>query len=514
MELYQFLSTKGNTKNTVMPIRFHLHFWRIQRIGLFLICCLLLVFFCPSCSDRQASESNIVEKTALQSEEHFLVNNQGDTIPTGVPIPAKGKWINPDSVAKPKVVPLKGTPKVVPAHTNVYPAGTPKVVQIPKELIIITPGKNGIPLPKTIPSKGKVVPVSHSQSIPALVPQMRNSAISNTQYLDIKDQLQDIVQGLTLGANDYLPKPFHKEELLARINTQLDLHRIFSVAGHFVPNEFLHSLNRNRITEVLLGDHTEKEVTVLFLDIRGYTALSETMTPEENFRFVNAFHGRMGPVIQKHKGFVNQYLGDAIMAIFPTNPETALQAAIDMQKQLVKYNEERSLRGRQLIKMGIGLHTGQLIMGIIGDKNRLDAATIADTVYTASRIEGLTKYYGASILLTEDSLEKMENKADFHLRYLGQVLVKGKKNPIGIYECFDGDAPTLFTHKHNTTTEFKTGLNYYFNRDFPEASGSFSKVLKSNPEDKVAELFLNKAGRYIHEGVADDWEGVEEMTFK
>ena len=86
------------------------------------------------------------------------------------------------------------------------------------------------------------------------------------------------------------------------------------------------SLNRERITEVVLGDHTEEEVTILFSDIRDYTTLSETMTPEENFKFVNAFHGRMGPVIRKHEGFVNQYLGDAIMAILPKSPENALES--------------------------------------------------------------------------------------------------------------------------------------------------------------------------------------------
>ena len=124
-----------------------------------------------------------------------------------------------------------------------------------------------------------------------------------------KNQLQDIVQGLSIGANDYLPKPFHKEELLARIKTQVDLHQIFDVAGRFVPNEFLRSLNRERLTEVLLGDHAEKEVTVLFTDIRGYTTLAETMTPEQNFRFVNAFHGRMGPVIRKHGGVHQSIFG-------------------------------------------------------------------------------------------------------------------------------------------------------------------------------------------------------------
>ena len=127
-----------------------------------------------------------------------------------------------------------------------------------------------------------------------------------------KDQLQDIVQGLDLGANDYLPKPFHKEELLARIRTQLDLSKIFEVAGRFVPNDFLHSLDKERLTDVHLGDYTEWEVTVLFSDIRGYTALAESMTPEENFKFVNAFHGRMGPIIQRHNGFVNQYLLEGV----------------------------------------------------------------------------------------------------------------------------------------------------------------------------------------------------------
>ena len=149
-----------------------------------------------------------------------------------------------------------------------------------------------------------------------------------------KNQLKDIVQGLSVGANDYLPKPFHKEELLARIKTQIDLHNIFDVAGRFIPNEFLRSLNRDRITEVRLGDHTQKTVTVLFLDIRGYTTLAESMSPEDNFRFVNAFHGRMGPIIKRNGGFVNQYLGDAIMSIFPNNPEHALQAAIEMLEKL------------------------------------------------------------------------------------------------------------------------------------------------------------------------------------
>ena len=329
-----------------------------------------------------------------------------------------------------------------------------------------------------------------------------------------KDQIQDIVQGLALGANDYLPKPFFREELLARINTQLDLHRIFHVAGRFVPHDFLRALDRERITEVVLGDHTERVVTVQFTDIRGYTSLSESMTPEENFRFVNAFHKRMGPLIQQNQGFVNQYLGDAIMAIFPESPELALRSAIGMQQKINAYNVQREKEGWRPIKIGIGLHTGSLIMGIIGDENRMDAATIADSVNTASRIESLTKHYGVSILLSDDSLRHMTHPDEFHFRYLGKVKVKGKKEPVGLYECYDGDSPGEREAKQTSLTEFESGLEQFFNREFAQAAATFDKVLKASPADQPAKYFRNRSSHHLLNGVPEDWTGVEVMTFK
>ena len=290
--------------------------------------------------------------------------------------------------------------------------------------------------------------------------------------------------------------------------------QIHEATTRFVPNQFIRALGFEHITEVSLGDNVEKEVTVLFNDIRGYTTLAETMTPTENFKFVNAFHGRMGPFIQQHEGFINQYLGDGIMALFTKQPDQALSAAVDMQIALHQYNVQRIKKNRQPISMGIGLHTGPLIMGIIGDQHRLDAATIADSVNTSSRIESLTKHFGVSILLSEESLKKLEHPEQFHTRYLGQVLVKGKNEPIGVYECFDGVELSVFELKQKALAAFEEGLALYYQRAFHDAAEAFNRALKTNPDDVPSRLFLYKSVDLIAEGVAEDWTGVEVMVFK
>jgi adenylate cyclase len=289
---------------------------------------------------------------------------------------------------------------------------------------------------------------------------------------------------------------------------------IHQVSQKFVPTEFIKFLGKNRLTEVSLGDHTEKEVTVMFIDIREFTSLSEGLSPKDNFLFINSFNKRMGPVIRQNSGFIMQYLGDGFMALFPGGSQNALRAAIEMHKTLDDYNQIRKNKNRSPVRVGIGMQNGDLIMGITGDVERLDAAIISDTVNTASRIEGLSKHFGTSILMTGKCMENLTDPEEFNFRYLGPVQVIGKKKPIKLYECINGDQKSLYNHKLKTLGTFDRGMELYFNKEFAMSAVTFQQIFKQNPKDLTANLFLNRAAHLITQEIDDDWKGIQSMTKK
>ncbi|RIA08782.1 class 3 adenylate cyclase [Flavobacteriaceae bacterium MAR_2010_72] len=284
--------------------------------------------------------------------------------------------------------------------------------------------------------------------------------------------------------------------------------KVHKASQKFVPHQFIKSLGKDKLTEVALGDQVEREVTVLFVDIRGFTTLSENMSPTENFYFINAFNKRMGPIIRNNEGFIMQYLGDGFMAIFPNGAQHALNASIAMQKDLKTYNNQRKVKNRKPVKIGVGMQNGRLIMGITGDIERMDAAIISDTVNTAARIEGLSKYFGSNILLTDLCMKNLSDASKFNFRFLGPVKVQGKLNPIDLYECIDGDEPNLLKHKLNTLKLFKKGMDLYFNKEFAMAAVTFQKIFKKHTDDLPAKLFLNKSAHLITQEIGNDWQGI------
>jgi signal transduction histidine kinase/class 3 adenylate cyclase len=327
-----------------------------------------------------------------------------------------------------------------------------------------------------------------------------------------KNQMVDLVEGLSLGANDYLPKPFSKEELIARIKNQIALGRIYEVTQRFVPKEFIRTLGYETIMDVQLGDQVRQYMTVMFADIRDFTPLAETLGPEETFQFVNSYMQLMGPVIRRFGGFIIQQYGDGILALFP-HKDQALRCSVQMQEALLIHNQDTS-RSQIPVKVGIGLHAGPLIMGIIGDRYSATATTISDTVNAAARIESLTRHFGVKIMFSETIVEDQKVSAELEFRFLGQVQLKGKRTATRIFECFGGDEPVQRRKKLETLSTFRRALDAYEAESFEETMILLREILTQNPEDRPAAFLLRRAEQYHTEGTPQNWQGVDILDFK
>ncbi|MCP4398597.1 MAG: adenylate/guanylate cyclase domain-containing response regulator [bacterium] len=290
--------------------------------------------------------------------------------------------------------------------------------------------------------------------------------------LTAKNQVADLMTGFQTGANDYMTKPFSKDELLTRIKNHLRLTKTTQSFGRFVPLEYLRFLEKESIIDVRLGDHVAKRMAVMFSDIRSFTTISEAMTSQENFDFVNAYLRRVSPTIREHHGFIVKFLGDGMMAVFPEGADNAVQAGVSKLNSVAQYNTHRKQEG------------------------------------------GLTKYYGASLILSGETCRQLSNSGQYHIRFLDRVIVKGRTEPIEIYEVLDGEPPERMTLKLQTISTFTEGVERYQNRRFAEAKACFDEVLDVNQDDKAAHLYAERVNSFLTGGVPDDWDGITWMTAK
>jgi two-component system sensor histidine kinase ChiS len=238
------------------------------------------------------------------------------------------------------------------------------------------------------------------------------------------------------------------------------------------------------------------------------------MSPEENFKFLNSYLSRIGPEIRANNGFIDKYIGDAIMALFPEKPDDAVRAALAMRAKLVEYNEHRASAGYPAIQVGIAINTGRLMMGTLGEQERMDGSVIADAVNLTSRLEGLSRLYGETILITGPTLSLLAARRDFHTRFVDRVRVRGRKEAVLIYEVYDWDSPERIALRQQLKAQWSQAMNHYYGREFAPAFRLLRGLHGKDPQDRVAELFLRRTAALLKRGVPENWEGVELIDLK
>ena len=302
-------------------------------------------------------------------------------------------------------------------------------------------------------------------------------------------------------------------QMSSRIRNYINnISRLNASYSRFVPTQFLDILGKKSINDIQQGDQVEREMTVLFTDIRSFTEISESMSPKENFDFINRYLAYMEPVIGRNKGFIDKYIGDSIMALFPGDIEDAINAAIEMRIKLAEFNQVITQFGKESVDSGIGIHSGNLMLGVVGGEKRIDGTVISDAVNLAARLEGLTKIYGGSIIISEDSLVKIEDSENYEYRFLDVVKVKGKKKAVYLFEILNGEPERCRELKGKTKYRFGKAADMYQNKEFENALKEFQTIVAINPNDTAAQFYIKRCKKFLKNGIPEDWDGVERFN--
>ncbi|MBD1910425.1 MULTISPECIES: adenylate/guanylate cyclase domain-containing protein [unclassified Leptolyngbya] len=319
--------------------------------------------------------------------------------------------------------------------------------------------------------------------------------------LDRTDELGQLAESINLMT----------QQLKTSFNT-LEVQR--NSFSRFFPSEYLRFLAKDAVTDVELGDHVSKEMAIMFSDIRSFTTFSEKMSPQATFNFINAYLQRVSPAIRDHNGVIVKFLGDGMMAVFPDAADDAVSAGITKLRYLEAFNQELEANGSRPIAIGMGIHMGHVMVGIVGEHNRMQADTLSDIVNLTSRLEGLTKFYGVSLIISENVLKALKHPENYRTRFLDRAIVMGRTEAIAIYEVFDAEPEPIRQLKEKTLSDFENALEYYRLGHPTAAREWLEKVLFVNPHDRTAILYLERVALLQERGIPKNWDGVWAFTQK
>jgi class 3 adenylate cyclase len=320
---------------------------------------------------------------------------------------------------------------------------------------------------------------------------------------DTLNQLEIIHTGLYLSLGLFVVTFAQSFSLSSRFANAFRTTEIYaSTFRKFVPVQFLDKIAKDGISSIKPGNAEHISGTVLFSDIRSFTSISEKLKPGEVFSMLNKYLAYVEPPIRRHHGYVDKYMGDGIMALFENTGEhvaavNAIHAALEMQQQLVAFNKTRTAAQESELLMGIGLHSGPMIIGTVGGTERMDSTAIGDAVNLTSRIEGMTKMYGVPLLASGETVMQEAVQELFLFRFIDLVAAKGKDEPVAIWEIIGYKNDPAAQARAQLLQPFQLGLDAFRAQRFAEAKTHFEQTLAAVPGDAVSQLYISRCAAFL-----------------
>ncbi len=295
----------------------------------------------------------------------------------------------------------------------------------------------------------------------------------------------------------------------SRLKRQLG--RLF---GLYIPPELVDEMAQNPNSYSLASQ--SRHMTVLFTDVRDFTCIAEGMAPEQLSLLMNRFLSPMTEAIHHHRGTIDKYMGDAIMAFWGApvadnqHATHAVQAALAMTDGLARLQDEFAAQGWPAIRIGIGLNSGDMVVGNMGSTFRMAYTVLGDAVNLGSRLEALTKYYAVSIIVSEDTKVLAP---DFVYRELDRVRVKGREKPLAIYEVI-GAKTEVGEPMLAGLQQYQTALAAYRNQAWPQAEALFKSLAQAQPLCRLYIIYMERIAYFMANPPAADWDGVANFSEK
>lgn len=293
-----------------------------------------------------------------------------------------------------------------------------------------------------------------------------------------------------------------------------DQTRLVRAQRRFVPEQFLHNLGHTDIATVELGESVARQMTVMFSDLRGFTPITEQLGPQNVISLLNGYFSALEVPIAEAGGFIDSFNGDEIMALFGGSSDQAVQAGIGMWRALERFNAEAERNDRPVLKMGVGLNTGDLVLGTVGGRDRLKCGVVGDPVNLASRIEQLTKHYDVPLLIGHRTFDTLVAPEALSMRLVDWVAVKGKTTGVRLYEVLDAESDLRRAAKEATRELLASSFHLSHDRRFADALAMVDKAIAIDPIDRVLRIHQERCARYAATPPPSSWTGVETLSHK